>query len=326
MKILIVAGGDIPIPPPAWGGIENLIWQQAAALKKAGHTVHILNKKRKRTLNALKAMPWRYDIVHMHIDRFAEVWVPLSRKFRFPLIVSTHYGYAAFPHQWSEDYRSTVVEMRPAEYILVLSPQMKQVFLDQGFKGSIHVLPNGIDCENVRFAPQSSKQAIVLGRIEARKQQALMTTALDAHTVRVDFAGPMNDDAGDFAPNSRNTHYLGQWSREQVHRDLTEYACLVLLSDGEGHAAVVSEAIAAGLSLVLSPEASHNLDLTRRWIYIVDRDKDNLGDVIARAVAENYQYREEIRCYCEQNFDWSVVLPQYISILEQVAAKKKRLF
>lgn len=324
MKILIVAGGDIPIPPPAWGGIENLIWQQAAALKKAGHTVHILNKKRKRTLNALKAMPWRYDVVHLHIDTFAGVWTPLSRRFRFPLIVSTHFGYAAFPNKWSEDYRRTVGVMCLADYLLVLSLQMRQVFLEQGFKGSIYVLPNGIDCENVRFAPQSSKQAIVLGRIEARKRQERMTTALDVHTVQVDFAGPMNDDAGDFAPNSRNTHYLGQWSRDQVHRDLTDYACLALLSDGEGHAGVVSEALAAGLSLVLSPEASHNLDLTRKWIYIVDRDKGDLGDIMAHAVAENHQYRQEIRCYCEQNFDWGVILPQYIRILEQVAAKKQR--
>lgn len=323
MKILIVAGGDIPIPPPAWGGIENLIWQQAMVLKNAGHTVHILNKKRKRTMNALKAMPWRYDVVHLHLDRFAGVWVPLSRRFRFSLIVSTHYGYAAFPHKWSEDYRHTVGEMRPAEYLLVLSPQMKQVFLDQGFTGLIYVLPNGIDCENMRFAPRSSKQAIVLGRIEKRKQQALITTALETHTIQVDFVGPMNSDAGDFAPNGRNTHYLGEWSREQVHHDLTQYACLILLSDGEGHAGVVTEAMAAGLSLVLSPEAAHNLDLTHEWIYIVDRDKDELGDVIAQAVAENHRYRKEIRCYCEQNFDWGVILPQYIGILEQVASKKR---
>lgn len=325
MKVLIVAGGDIPIPPPAWGGIENLIWQQAAALKKAGHSVHILNKKRKRTINALKAMPWRYDVVHLHIDTFAGIWVPLSRRFRFPLIISTHYGYAAFPDKWSEYYQRIIGEMRPAEYLLVLSPQMKQVFLGQGFKGAIYVLPNGIDCKNVRFASQSSKQAIVLGRIEARKKQALMTAALDQHTVQCDFAGPLGEDHGDFAPNDRNTHYLGEWSRDQVHRDLTDYACLVLLSDGEGHAGVVSEAMAAGLSLVLSPEASHNLDLTREWIYVVDRDKDNLGDVIARAVAENHQFREEIRCYCERDFDWGVILPQYIRILEQVAAQKKRL-
>lgn len=322
MKVLLVAGGDLPIPPPAWGGIENVIWQQTIALREAGHTVHILNKKRKRTLNALRAMPWRYDVVHLHLDALSEVWVPLARRFRFPLVISTHYGYAAFPDKWSDYYRTIAGHMAPADYMLVLSHEMKQTLLNQGFRGTIYVLPNGIDCDKVRCAPTASKQAIVLGRVEVRKQQALMTTALDGHTVQVDFVGPMGEDADGFAPNGRNTHYLGQWSRDQVHQDLTQYACLVLLSDGEGHAGVVSEALAAGLSLVLSPEASHNLDLSREWIHIVDRDRDNMGDVIARAAWENGQYRQQIRRYCEENFDWKLILPQYTQILEQVASRK----
>lgn len=326
MRVLLVAGGDLPIPPPAWGGIENLIWQQSLALQKAGHTVHILNKKRKRTFNALKTMPWRYDVVHLHMDALSEVWVPLSQRFRFPLIVSTHYGYAAFPKKWSDYYRCIAGHMAEADYMLVLSAEMKQALLNHGARGKIFVLPNGIDCEEVRCAPQSTKQAIVLGRVEARKKQALMTAALDAHTVQVDFVGPMHEDAGDFAPNNRNTHYLGQWSRGQVHRDLTEYACLVLLSDGEGHAGVVSEAMAAGLSLVLSPEASHNLDLSREWIHIVNRDEDDIGDMVARAVRENGRYRQQIRHYCEENFDWKLILPQYVHVLEQVALRKNSFF
>jgi len=322
MKVLLVAGGDLPIPPPAWGGIENVIWQQSIALREAGHTVHILNKKRKRTFNALRAMPWRYDVVHLHLDALSEVWVPLARRFRFPLVVSTHYGYAAFPDKWSDYYQRIAGHMAQADYMLVLSHEMKQTLLNQGFRGAIHVLPNGIDCDKVRCVTQTSKEAIVLGRVEARKQQALMTTALNEHTVQIDFVGPMGEDAEGFNPNGRNTCYLGQWSREQVHQELTQYACLVLLSDGEGHAGVVSEAMAAGLSLVLSPEASHNLDLSREWIHVVDRNQDNIGDVIACAVQENKQYREEIRQYCEKNFDWNLILPQYVRILEHVAARK----
>ena len=320
MKVLIVAGGDLPIPPPAWGGVENLIWQQSLALKAAGHSVSILNKKRKRHLNALKAFPWRYDIVHLQLDTLSEVWVPICRRFRIPLIVSTHYGYAAFPEKWSEGYRRIVGEMCQAQHLLVLSQEIKQTLIQYGFSGSAFVLPNGINCEKVNWIPQPSRQAMCLGRVEARKHQTRLAAALDNHSVQCDFAGPMNDDHGGFQTNNRSTHYLGEWSREQVHQDLTQYACLVLLSDGEGHAGVVSEAMAAGLSLVLSPEATHNLDLSHPWIYVVDRNQKDLGDVIARAVHENEQYRREIRCYCENHFDWKIILPQYIRILEQTAS------
>ena len=322
MKVLLVAGGDMPIPPPAWGSIENLIWQQSLALKAAGHTVHILNKKQKRHLNALKSLLGRYDVVHLQIDTLSEVWIPILSRFHVPLVISTHYGYASFPEKWSDDYRHIFGQMCRAQNLLVLSKEMKQVLIEHDFQGKVFVLPNGIDCEKVVFHAQATRQAICLGRVEARKHQACLAAALDSHTVQCDFAGPLHDDHGGFAPNNRNTHYRGEWSREQVHRDLTQYACLVLLSDGEGHAGVVSEALAAGLSLVLSSEASHNLDLSREWIYIVDRAQDDIADVIARAVQENRRHRQKIRHYCEEKFDWKLTLPQYISILEQVASRK----
>ena len=180
---------------------------------------------------------------------------------------------------------------------------------------SMFVLPNGINCASFRFATHATNPAIVLGRIEKRKQQSLLAHKLKESDVKCDFAGPMGEDTG-FIVNNRNTRYLGEWSREHIYENLTEYACLVLLSDGEGHAAVVSEAMAAGLSLVLSTESSHNLDLSKPWIYIVDREHDNLADVIAQATEQNYQYRTEIRQYCEENFDWNIIMPKYIAFLE----------
>jgi len=320
MKILLVSGGNIPIPPPRWGGVENLIWQQSRALKAAGHDVKIWNEKgrgSRRFITAMQAKPWQYDVVHLHSDTHTKYWLPLSWLFRFNLVVSTHYGYAAFPDHWIRSYNRTFWWLRRAPFLLLISSEIQATFERLGCRAKMFVLPNGIDCGSFRFALEATKQAIVLGRIENRKQQALLARKLDNSTVQCDFAGPMDSDTG-FAVNDRNTRYLGEWSRDHIYGHLTDYACLVLLSDGEGHAAVVSEAMAAGLSLVLSPEASHNLDLTEPWIYIVDRERDGIGDVIAQATQDNYRYRAEIRRYCEENFDWLIIMPQYICILEQV--------
>lgn len=318
MKVLLVAGGDIPIPPPGWGGVENLIWQQKQALEEAGHTVAILNKNvrgSRKYLLALSIRPRQYDVVHLHHDSHAKYWLRLSRLLRFKLAVSTHFGYAAFPDKWPRSYRRTFGWMRRAKYLILISQEMADIFRQRGCRAKMFVVPNGIHCSAVRFSPTSSKQSIVLGRIEPRKQQVMIAQMLSDQAVQCDFVGPVAPGI-DFVVNDSSTHYLGEWSREQVHGNLTNYACLVLLSDGEGHAAVVSEAMAAGLSLVLSPEASHNLDLSRPWIYIVDRDKDALGDVIGRAVQENGKYRAHIRQYCEAHFDWSIILPRYIKDLE----------
>jgi glycosyltransferase involved in cell wall biosynthesis len=330
LKVLFVLGGGIPIPPPRWGGVENLIWQQKCALERAGHEAAILNDgvKHGRAFRAVrklrviwKARPWQYDVVHLHLDSMTGYWNAVARFFPFVLVVSTHYGYAAFPDKWFSSYGRAFRQMSRAPYLILISHEIKKTFERLGCRARMFVLPNGINCAEFRCAPRPTKQAIFLGRIEPRKKQALLAKALDSHPVECDFAGPIEPDTG-FKVNNRNTRYLGEWSRDQVRRDLTEYACLVLLSDGEGHAGVVSEAMASGLSLVLSPEASHNLDLSRDWIYVVDRDKDNLGDIIATAVRDNPNYRAEIRDYCFQNFDWQVIMPQYIAFLQEILPKK----
>ena len=331
MRVLLVLGSGIPIPPPRWGGVENLIWQQKCALERAGHDAVVSNTlvKSSRSLRALRklwvilqARPWQYDVVHLHLDSMTAYWNAVSRFCPFVLVVSTHYGYAAFPDKWYVPYRRTFKAMSRAPYLILITGEIKAMFKKLGCRAQMFVLPNGINCAEFRWTPDSTKQAICLGRIEPRKKQALLAKSLDSHDVQCDFAGPIEPGTG-FEANNRNTHYIGEWSRDQVRSELTEYACLVLLSDGEGHAGVVSEALAAGLSLVLSSEASHNLDLSREWIYVVDRDKDDLGSVIETAVQANSKYRAEIREYCFQNFDWQVIMPHYITLLQEILPKNK---
>lgn len=332
MKVLFVLGSGIPIPPPRWGGVENLIWQQKCALERAGHESSVLNTQVEsgRALRAarklwviLKARPWQYDIVHLHLDSMTAYWNAVSRFCPFVLVVSTHYGYAAFPEKWYDPYRRTFKAMSRAPYLILITEEIKKTFERLGCRARMFVLPNGINCAEFRYAPHSTKQAICLGRIEPRKKQALLAKSLDSHSVNCDFAGPVESGTG-FEVNNRNTHYIGEWSRDQVRTDLTEYACLVLLSDGEGHAGVVSEALTSGLSLVLSPESSHNLDLSREWIYVVDRDGVNLGSIIEAAVRDNSKYRAEIRDYCLQNFDWQVIMPHYITFLQGILTSRNK--
>ena len=323
MKILLVSGGHIPIPPPAWGGVENVIWQQYNFLTRAGHQVAILNK-RKKTLNGFLARPWEYDLVHLHIDSGAKAWLKLRRVFRFRLAITTHYGYAAFPDLWESSYRQTFQYMLDVPHHITLSPQIRETALKAGYTGKAFVLPNGIECADVRFDPSPAcRQALVLGRIQERKKQRFLADALRAHPeISCDLIGPT--DEPDFTGNGINVRCLGPWDRARVNESLTEYACMVLISDGEAHAGVILEAMAAGLSLVLSPEAAHNLDTNQAWVHIVDRDRpEDVTDAITRAVAENPGHRAAIRRYCEATFDWKVIGQQYLSITEEIVGAKR---
>ena len=45
MKIAIIAGGHLPIPPTGWGGVEHLIWNFSKELEKIDDEVVIINTK-----------------------------------------------------------------------------------------------------------------------------------------------------------------------------------------------------------------------------------------------------------------------------------------
>lgn len=318
MKILLVGGGLIPIPPPSWGGAENVIHQQSLYLKAAGHDVDILNKKRRKVITALRARPWRYDLVHLHHDDRSRMWNRFSRVLGFKLAVTSHYGYSAFPDKWVPRYHRTFHEMMDVRHLIVLSPEIADLMRQRGYRHHLHVLPNGIGTDDMAFAPKASRQSVVLGRIEPRKKQEYLSQILVDHPrLECDLIGP--SDYPEFTGNDKNVRFLGPWTREQVMRDLTQYACMVLISDGEAHAGVILEAMAAGLSLVISPEVAHNLDTDQPWVHVVDRDKpEEIAAAMERAVRENEQHRPAIRRYCRKNFDWEVIGPRYVSIIEEI--------
>jgi glycosyltransferase involved in cell wall biosynthesis len=324
MRVLLVGAGTIPIPPPGWGAMEHVIWQQKTYLERAGHEVGILNRRRRAVWNALRARPWRYDLVHLHHDPRARVWVRLSRALRFPLAVTTHTPYAAFPDRWTPKFARSVAAMLEAPALIVLSNEIRDVFAARGYGGRMYVLPNGITTGDMAFSPgPATRGAVVLGRIEERKRQAYLARALAGRAVLLDLIGPSDDDPA-FDGNGENVRYRGPWSREQVSAGLTEYAALVLLSDAEAHALVTLEAMAAGLSLVLSPESSHNLDTSRPWVHVVDRnDPAAVAAAVERAVAENPRHRADIRDYCRHTFDWSVIGPRYVGIIGEVGRRGK---
>ncbi|MBC8137757.1 MAG: glycosyltransferase family 4 protein [Fibrella sp.] len=318
MKILLVFHGGNPLPPEPWDSVGNIIWRQKAFLTERGHSVTIHNQKG-RIWNVLLARPWDYDIVHIHDDGRCKLWAPIQQVFKFRLALTSHFAYTIFRNLWHKKYPATYFSTLKVPYHIALSAEMRQFAYDNGYKGKAWVLPNAIHTEEVAFNPAPApKQAIVLGRVYPRKKQRFLSDLLlSEESLQLDLYGPTNEP--DFLGNGKNVVYRGLWDREQVRNNLTDYAVMILISDGEAHAVVIIEALAAGLSLVVSAEAAHNLDTSLPWIHVVDRD--NPEEIIAalkRAIAENAQYRAAIRAYCERAFDWRVIGPRYLRIVEAI--------
>lgn len=319
MKILIVNGGGRTIPPKGWGGVENQIWQQWQWLEQNGHSVTVMNRRGRKVIPLYLAKPWEYDIVHLHEFRRAGLWAKLAKWWNFRLLVTTHHGYAAFPDRWDARYQGIFKGLLEAPHLIALTPEIQQTFADYGRTRNVYRLPNGIQVSDMKYAPQAKeKAALVLGKIEERKKQAWIADVLKGVPVRCDLIGPLSSGYENFNGNGENVRYIGPWTRDTVWSQLTDYSCMILLSDGEAHAGVVLEAMAAGLSLVVSEEASHNLDRSRPWVKVVEREPAAFAAAVKTAVEENERYRAEIRAFCTEQFDWSAIMPRYLKIIEEI--------
>jgi hypothetical protein len=145
---------------------------------------------------------------------------------------------------------------------------------------------------------------LYLAKIDYRKRQHLFQS-IDS----LWFAGNLADSRFNTSKN-----YLGEWSKETLYNELTDYGNLVLLSDGEAHPLVCMEALAAGLGVVVCEWGKANLDTDNEFITVIPEDKiDDIG-FVEDAIIKNREYsiahRPEIVEYSKQ-FDWKEVIKKY---------------
>lgn len=316
MKIAFVGWGYIPKPPLS-NSLYTLMYQYKDHLEKLGHKVDILNNKNvDETIECINNS--NYDFVHSHAYNFvAELNQKLKQKYCF----TSHYGYLLKEDRWDDEFKEAFKPYINVPGIITPSPLAAEFFQKKGYSGFIKVLPNGIDTNKFTFQEKGNNKAVCLGWIQQRKQQRLLAEAIDGK-LSLDFVGPLDDP--DFTEGT-TTKYLGIWSLEQVYTNLTNYSCLVLISDGEVAPLVVLEALAAGLCVVVSESASANLHVKEFIKVLPDNiltnatpeNKRLISETINEMIEKNQIYRREIVEYAKENFDFSYLTKNYIQIIEE---------
>ena len=314
MKICMISGGHLPIPAAGWGGVEVLITNYFKELKNIGHEVLVCNTGNLEKVNEV-VNEWSPDFVHLHYDQYSEMMSGLkcSKK-----AITSHYPYIDYPEIANNDGYSWIydkIAKQDDSYIFGLSDLNKEVFLTKGVADKrLRKWVYGIPHESFRFssAPKLRERTVCLGKIEPRKKQAF----LQPNVSNVDFVGPLADD--NFDGESKN--YLGVWNRKQVHENLTEYANMVLFSDGESAPQVVYEGLISGCGLVVSKEASANLDTSLPFITVLDIgcDKKEIDEAISQNREISIKYRKEIRDYGLSNFSIKACARNYVKMVENL--------
>lgn len=304
MKIVIVGPGIMPIPPKGWGAVEILIWDYKETLESLGHEVIIVNTPNpNKILNECnKHNP---DFVHIQYDPF---WTIADRLECKNKAITSHFGYLDQPNKYA-GYGSIFngfFSLKETK-IFALSDSIKNQYARQGFDSSrIFVVPNGVRNDLFEFSEKCKRpnDSIYLAKVDYRKRQFLFHNVKNLY-----FAGNIAD--GRYNKNN----YLGEWSKDYLYKNLTDFANLVLLSDGEAHPLVCMEAMSAGLGLVISQWATANLDVSLPFIDVIPESKISDIDYVTKIIDKNKKtsigMRKQIRQYVLDNFSWKKVVENY---------------
>lgn len=302
MKICIVGPGYMPIPPTGWGACEILIWDYYQTLTKMGHDVKIVNSPNPGEMIS-EINNFSPEIVHVQYDDYYF----LSDLIPYKTIVTSHYAYLDQPEKHGGYSNIFSGFLNSNSHIFALSERIKNTYVNYGRNpDSITVLPNGVNVSNFRFDEYNFEdKSIYLAKVDYRKRQYLYHNIEDLY-----FAGNISDNR-----YNRN-NYLGEWTKEHLYENLTNFSNLVLLSDGEAHPLVCLEAMSAGLGLVISEYAAANLDLSKEFIDVIPNNKlddiEYITEVIKYNRLKSINLRKEIRSYVENNFSYEKICNLYI--------------
>jgi len=314
MKIALVGPGILPIPPPGWGAVEILIWDYYNELKKRGIEVDIINKKNVvDIINDLNG--GHYDFIHIHYDKFYTITKFLRCK---TVAITSHYPYIdkLLNHRHDGYDKIFLFLLQQQKYYnFVLADKDMNTFIHCGAnKRFLRKIKNGINSEvfECKEKPIYDK-TVYLGKITPRKNQSKYQMIES-----IDFIGNCDDTSFDTA----RINYLGEWTREQINKELTNYANLLLISEGEADPLVVKEALIAGLGVVINHSSAENLDKTKDFITIIEDNKVNDIEYIKEKLEENkkisIEKRKEIRAYGIEKFDIKVELDNYLKTINEI--------
>ena len=314
MKIAIIGPGLMPIPPKGWGAIESLIWDYSEELLNLGHEVAIFNKP---DLNEVvkDVNGFNPDFVHLQYDDYLPVLDYLKCEYK---AATTHYAYLEQPDKHGAYTQVFDYYKRVPCYVFALSEGIKRTFMELNDipEEKIFITPNGARSDLFRFDQKCSKpeRSICLAKIDYRKRQHLF----QGKAMNIDFAGNHSDNRF----NKNSPEYLGEWEKDYLYDNLTTYANMVLLSDGEAHSLSCIEGLMAGLGLVISEYSTANLDISLPFIDVIPENKIQNEDFVRKTIASNRQkssqMRGDIRKYAEENFSWEVVVPKYVKTIEGI--------
>jgi len=337
MRIAIVAPPWLPIPPPAYGGTENLLDALARGLKRAGHEVVLCTTADSTcpvehrsvfeqhigvgsgsSVDEIRHILHAYeeiqdcDVVHDH----TLVGPLYSAAFPDLPVVTTNHG--PFNAELIDLYR-------------VLSDRVPVIAISEHQASTAHgvriaaVIHHGVNLETFPIGQGGGGYAMFLGRMHPGKAPHVAAELAREAGVALKIAAKMNEPAEHayFEEMVRpllggDIEYLGEVDRPTKLALLAEADCLLNpIAWPEPFGMVMIEALACGTPVITTPFGAAPEIVRDGVVVFVRSDRDGLLEALSRVGEID---RAACRTRVEERFSVERMVADHVDVYEQAVA------
>jgi glycosyltransferase involved in cell wall biosynthesis len=339
--VAVVSTAAVAVPPAAYGGTEQVVYDLTAGLVQAGHEVTLFATGDSRTPATLRALypravwpvdpmtevnhaAWacaeiacgRWDVVHAH----QPVAVPLSRLLPAPLVYTIH-------HDRQERY-STLYRAHPEVQYVAISARQRDLETPLPHVSVIH---HGIDPARFPFVARPAEYVAFIGRFAPVKAPHLAIEAARRAGVPIRLAGRPHAGEGESYHGTEILPRLRppdvEWVGEVGGADKAAFlgkarAMLLPLCWEEPFGLVTVEAMLCGTPVIAFRRGAACEIVDDGVTGFLVRDTDEMAEAIAPAVALD---RARCRARALARFGAERMVADYLGLYDEVRARAAHL-
>lgn len=299
-RLLIVASGEVSIPPDGWGAVETIISETIPTYLSKNFEIMVVNSKALQDL--YRARSFAPSVILVHDDVATRRTRLLFRE--TPIVTITHYGFAASEDLWHPSYRKVLRKVKRADYVICLNQRIKVQLSKYIDNSKLVISPNGssFDAQPVE---NHNSELICVGKVEARKKQFELFESFYGSEKQIKFVGAIADERVNNVMKTSaiaRDSFVGAWSRVKLVEMLPKFEALILISSGEADALVLYEAQIAGLPILVTPSALGSQDPNLNWVQVIP-DNPSLKDIEVALKKINSNHIS-ISKYSKEHYSW----------------------
>jgi glycosyltransferase involved in cell wall biosynthesis len=348
--LALLAPPWIPIPPPAYGGIEQVVRLLAEGLVDAGHRVTLFAPPGSSSpaevesplhaphpdeiqfsmwevdhvarsfdaIDAAAAAGDPFDIVHDHTGFAA---LAMAQRLDTPLVHTLHGPFEP------DLFRFYAYHGGKAQLVAISGAQRDAA--PEHLRGGIPVVPNPLAVEEWPFAPRADGHLLWIARMNDDKGPQRAITAARAADMPLVLAGPIPPGEEEFFAREVEPHidgdrvrYEGEVGDDGKRALYTDARALLMpIRWAEPFGMVMVEAMACGTPVIAFPEGSApEVVIDGETGFLVEDE-----DAMARAVARVDRIdRARCRASVEERFDVPTVVARYERVYETARRRNGR--